>query len=49
MDMKSAFLNRPIKEEVYMEQPPGFKDNRYHDHVYKLSKVFYGLKEALKT
>jgi hypothetical protein len=49
MDMKSAFLNRPIKEEVYVEQPPGFEDNRYPDHVYKLSKVFYGLKEALKA
>jgi hypothetical protein len=26
MDVKSAFLNRPIKEEVYVEQPPGFED-----------------------
>jgi hypothetical protein len=38
MDMKSAFLNGPIKEEVYVEQPPGFEDDRYPDHVYKLSK-----------
>jgi hypothetical protein len=29
MDMKSAFLNGPIKEEVYVEQPPGFEDDRY--------------------
>jgi hypothetical protein len=46
MDVKSAFLNRPIKEEVYVEQPPGFEDDRYPDHVYKLSKALYGLKQA---
>jgi hypothetical protein len=31
---------------VYVEQPPGFEDDRYPDHVYKLSKVLYGLKHA---
>jgi hypothetical protein len=46
MDVKSAFINGPIKEEVYVEQPPGFEDERYPDHVYKLSKAFYGLKQA---
>jgi hypothetical protein len=46
MDVKSAFLNGPIKEEVYVEQPPGFEDDRYPDHVYKLSKALYGLKQV---
>jgi hypothetical protein len=44
--VKSVFLNRPIKEEVYVEQPPGLEDDRYPDHVYKLSKALYGLKQA---
>jgi hypothetical protein len=46
MDVKSAFLNGPIKEEVYVEQPLGFEDSEYPSHVYKLSKVLYGLKQA---
>jgi hypothetical protein len=46
MDVKSAFLNGPIKEEVYVEQPPSFEDSEYPNHVYKLSKVIYGLKQA---
>jgi hypothetical protein len=43
MDVKSSFLNGPIKEEVYVEQPPGFEDDRYPDHVYRLSKALYDL------
>jgi hypothetical protein len=46
MDVKSAFLNGPIKEEVYVEQPPGFEDEQYPDHVCKLSKALYVLKQA---
>jgi hypothetical protein len=46
MDVKSAFLNGPIKEEVYVEQPLGFEDTEYPNHVYKLSKALYGLKQA---
>jgi hypothetical protein len=46
MDVKSAFLNGPIKEDVYVEQPSGFEDSEYPSHVYKLSKALYGLKQA---
>jgi hypothetical protein len=46
IDVKSAFLNCPIKEEVYVEQPPGFKSEEYHNHVYKLHKMLYRLKQA---
>ena len=46
MDVKSAFLNGFINELVYVDQPPGFKDPRYPNHVYRLSKVLYGLKQA---
>jgi hypothetical protein len=46
VDVKSAFLNGPIKEEVYVGQPPSFEDSEYPTHVYKLSKAFYGLKQA---
>jgi hypothetical protein len=49
MDVKSAFLNGPIKEEVYVEQPPSFEDSEYPNHVYKLSKVLYGLKQASRA
>jgi hypothetical protein len=48
MDVKSIFLNGPIKEEVYVEQPPSFEDSEYPSHVYKLSKTLYGLKQAPK-
>jgi hypothetical protein len=47
MDVKNAFLNGPIKEEVYVKKPPGFEDDRYSDHVYKLSKTLYGPSKLL--
>jgi hypothetical protein len=46
MDAKSAFLNGPIREEVYVEQPPDFESEEYPNHVYKLHKALYGLKQA---
>ncbi|GJZ87535.1 retrovirus-related pol polyprotein from transposon TNT 1-94 [Tanacetum coccineum] len=46
MDVKSAFLNGKLKEEVYVKQPPGFKSTEFFDYVYKLDKVLYGLKQA---
>ncbi len=44
MDVKSAFLNGYINEEVYVEQPQGFENPHLTNHVYKLSKALYGLK-----
>ena len=46
MDIKRAFLNGYIKEEVYVKQPPGFKDFKNPSHVFKLRKALYGLKQA---
>jgi hypothetical protein len=46
MDVKSAFLNGPINVEVYVKQPPSFKDSEYPTHVYKLSNALYWLKQA---
>jgi hypothetical protein len=46
IDVKSAFLNDPIKEEVYVEQPSDFKSEEYPNHVYKLHKTLYELNQA---
>ncbi|GJZ89266.1 retrovirus-related pol polyprotein from transposon TNT 1-94 [Tanacetum coccineum] len=49
MDVKSAFLNGFINEEVYVTQPSRFIDFKKPDHVYKLKKALYGLKQAPKA
>jgi hypothetical protein len=46
MNIKSAFLNGPIKEEVYVEQSRDFESVEYPNHVYKLHKTLFGLKQA---
>ncbi|GJX81481.1 retrovirus-related pol polyprotein from transposon TNT 1-94 [Tanacetum coccineum] len=46
MDVKTAFLKGPLKEEVYVSQPDGFVNLDFPDHVYKLKKALYGLKQA---
>jgi hypothetical protein len=46
LDVKNNFLNDPIKEEVYVEQPPSFEIEGYPNQVYKLHNVFNGLKQA---
>jgi len=46
MDVKSVFLNGFIKEEVYVEQPPRFESVDFPQHVYKLNKALYSLKQA---
>ena len=47
INIKSAFLNGFINEEVYVEQPPGFENYKFPNHIYKLTKALYGLKQAL--
>ena len=46
MDVKSAFLNGFINEEVYVKQPPDFQSFNCPNHVFKLKKALYGLKQA---
>ncbi|GKC29981.1 retrovirus-related pol polyprotein from transposon TNT 1-94 [Tanacetum coccineum] len=45
MDVKTSFLNEPLKEEVYVNQTDGFVDPHHPDKVYRLKKALYGLKQ----
>ncbi|GJY83600.1 retrovirus-related pol polyprotein from transposon TNT 1-94 [Tanacetum coccineum] len=49
MDVKIAFLNGPLKEEVFVQQPDGFVDPDFPNHVYRLKKALYGLKQASRA
>ncbi|GJR30825.1 retrovirus-related pol polyprotein from transposon TNT 1-94 [Tanacetum coccineum] len=49
MDIKTTFLNGPLKEEVFIRQPDGFVDPNFPNHVYRLKKALYGLKQALRA
>ncbi|GKB18911.1 retrovirus-related pol polyprotein from transposon TNT 1-94 [Tanacetum coccineum] len=49
IDVKTAFLNGIMREEVYVSQPDGFVDQDNPNHVYKLKKALYGLKQASRN
>ncbi|GJZ34042.1 retrovirus-related pol polyprotein from transposon TNT 1-94 [Tanacetum coccineum] len=46
MDVKTAFLNGVLREDVYVSQPEGFVDQDHPNYVYRLKKILYGLKQA---
>ncbi|GKG50215.1 retrovirus-related pol polyprotein from transposon TNT 1-94, partial [Tanacetum coccineum] len=49
MDVKTTFLNGPLKEEVYVAQLDGFVDPDHPEKFYRLRKALYGLKQASKA
>ncbi|GKA75750.1 retrovirus-related pol polyprotein from transposon TNT 1-94 [Tanacetum coccineum] len=46
MDVKSAFLNGKLSEEVFVQQPPGFESSEFPNYICKLDKALYGLKQT---
>lgn len=46
IDVKTAFLNAKLEEQIYVTQPQGFMENGKESHVYLLLKALYGLKQA---
>ena len=49
MDVKTAFQNGVVEDEVYMEQPLGFETHDRQSHVCRLKKALYGLKQVSRT
>ncbi|GJU97339.1 retrovirus-related pol polyprotein from transposon TNT 1-94 [Tanacetum coccineum] len=49
MDVKTAFLNGPLKEKVFVRQPDRFVDSDFPNHIYRLKKALYDLKQAPKA
>lgn len=49
MDVKSVFLNGFIMEKIYVEQTQAFKNYFFNDHVFKLKRALYGLKQTHKA
>ncbi|GJS08921.1 gag-pol polyprotein [Tanacetum coccineum] len=49
MDIKTTFLNNPLKEQVYVSQPDGFIDPNIPERVYRVKKALYGLKQASRA
>jgi hypothetical protein len=49
MDVKSAFINSVIQEEVFVRQTPSFQNPKYPNRVYKLSKALYGHKQVSRA
>lgn len=49
LDVKTAFLHRELRAEVYVSQPEGFVIKGQEEKVYKLNKALYGLRQALRA
>lgn len=49
IDVKSAFINCYIQEAVYVDHPPGFINSTFPNHVFKLKKDLYGLKQVFRS